>query len=197
MSPDPDPTADTAPDYLELRLVDFLRQVGEPTPAPSAGAAAATTVALAAGLTAMSAGLSGRQLSEAERIRDRALALKDEVQQLAQRDADSYAGVLEARARPADDPDRAAAVSEALSMASEVPLRIAELGTEVLDLAVSVAGDGNPNLRGDALTAGLLAQAAVRAAAALVALNLSDEHDPQRVRAGELVARARAVELTL
>jgi formiminotetrahydrofolate cyclodeaminase len=54
---------------------------------------------------------------------------------------------------------------------------------------------GNPNLRGDAMTACLLAQAAVHAAVTLVELNLPDDRDPRRVRATELAGAARSVSL--
>lgn len=184
------------PDYLELPLGDFLRRVAEAAPAPSAGAVAATTVALSAGLAAMSAGLSRSHLPDAQLLEARALELQDQVQWLAQRDAAAFGGVLSARALPRDDPERPAAVSAALSDASDVPLEIARLGAEVLDLAMAVARGGNPNLRGDALTACLLAQAGVRAATALVDLNLADEKDPKRKRAARLAAAAEGVQLS-
>ena len=184
------------PDYLELSLGDFLSQVAAPTPAPGAGAVAATTVGLAAGLTAMAAGLSSRHHAASEELRARALLLKARVQVLAKRDADAYAAVLAARALGADDPERPAAVRQALSDASDVPLEISALGREVLDLAMVIAQNGNPNLRGDALTACLLAQAGVRAAAALVELNLADDEDARRERAAEMTAGVGKVVLT-
>ena len=185
-----------AENFLEVPLGDFLDQVAAATPAPGAGAVAATSVALAAALTAMSAGLSSRHLAEAPSLRTRALELKEQVQQLAQRDADAYAAVLAAQALPADDPKRPATVHAALSDASDVPLQIAGLGAEVIDLAFMVAQHGNPNLHGDALTACLMAQAGVRAASALVELNLSDAGDPRRERAARLADRVCDVPLS-
>lgn len=176
----------TDPDYLDLSLADFLDRTAAPTPAPGAGAAAAMTVALAAGLTAMSAGLSTRQLPEADDLVARALELQERAKPLGGRDAEAYTAVLEALALPGEDPERDRAVAEALSRASDVPLEIAEIGTAVHELADDVAARGNPNLRGDALTAGLLAQAGVRAAAVLVDLNLAEVDDPRRARAAQL-----------
>jgi formiminotetrahydrofolate cyclodeaminase len=179
------------PDYLDLSLDDYLDRVAAATPAPGAGAVSATVVALAAGLAAMAAGLSGRQLSEADELAHRMRALQERVKPLAQRDADAYADVLAAQRLPRDDPGRSAAVREALSLAADVPLEIATTGVAVLDVAADVVRRGNPNLRGDALTACLLAQAGVQAATALVELNVPDGEDSRRVRASELADAAR------
>jgi formiminotetrahydrofolate cyclodeaminase len=144
----------------------------------------------------MSAGLSVRQLPEAEQLAAHARELQRQVKPLGTRDAEAYSEVLIAQALPRDDPGRPRAIREALSGAADVPLEIATVGAAVLELAAVVAERGNPNLRGDALTACLLAQAAVRAAATLVELNLSDSEDPRRVRAAELAAAALNVEAT-
>jgi len=185
----------TEPQYLDLRLAEYLDQVAAATAAPGAGAVAATTVALAAGLAAMAAGLSRRQLPEAGEVAARMKGLQEQVKPLAQADAAAYGGVLSAQSMPRDDPERSVAVHGALSRAADVPLEIAEAGMAVLDVAADVARRGNPNLRGDALTACLLAQAGVQAAAALVELNLSDDRDPRRARAAELAGVARAASL--
>ena len=189
------PAAPAAPDYLGLTVADYLDQVGAATAAPGAGAVSATAVALAAGLAAMAAGLSRRQLPEAEELAARMRGLQDRAKPLAQRDAAAYGEVLAAHRRQPGDPQRPTAVREALSRAADVPLEIAAVGVAVLDVAADVGRRGNPNLRGDALTACLLAQAAVRAAAALVELNLDDDADPRRVRAAELVGVARSATL--
>ena len=53
-----------------------------------------------------------------------------------------------------------------------MPLEIAGIGARVAQLAVRVAEDGNPNLRGDAVTGALLAAASARSAASLVDINV-------------------------
>jgi methenyltetrahydrofolate cyclohydrolase len=162
--------------YLDMPLGEFLAALAAAEPAPSGGGAAALSVALGAGLCAMSAGLSGRQLgaragglrADAERLRDRAASL-------IQADADAYAGVLTAR-RAGD----VAEVAAALAAATAVPMQIAELGAEVAALAGRLAADSNPSLRGDVITAALLARAGVAAAAALVHINLAEAPDDDR-----------------
>ena len=180
------------PELLDLTLADFLTRVAEPTPAPGAGAVSAAVVALAAGLAAMSAGLSTRRLPEAGDLAARALELQERARPLGQRDGEAYAGVLEAQRLPADHPDRPEALRAALSEATDVPLEIATIGAAVLDIAADVVRRGNPNLRGDALTACLMAQGAVRSAAVLVELNLADDpEDPRRKQAAALVDAVR------
>jgi len=56
-------------------------------------------------------------------------------------------------------------------------------------IAATLAADGNQALQGDALAAGLLAQAAARAAACLVRINLAAAPgDPRHARADALLA---------
>ncbi len=170
-SPGPD-------DYAGLPVGAFLDALAARAPAPAGGSAAALVLAQAAALCAKSARLSERQLSagraaeltqEAERIRGTAASLIDE-------DPRAYANVLKARRSRNDgqqDAAAAAGVAAALSAAADVPLQIVELAVPVSAIAATLAADGNQALRGDALTAGLLAQAAARAAACLVRINLT------------------------
>ena len=189
------PVALAETDYLGLSLDDFLEQVAAATPAPGAGAVSATVVALAAGLAAMAAGLSTRQLPDAGELAERMRRLQERVKPLAQRDAAAYGEVLSAHRAGLPGPERTGAVREALSRAADVPLEMATIGMSVLDVAADVARRGNPNLRGDALTACLLAQSAVEATTALVELNLPDPGDPRRVRAAALASAARTTSL--
>ena len=56
--------------------------------------------------------------------------------------------------------------------AAEPPLRIAEAGAEVAELAAALAVTGKASLAGDAMTGALLAEAAARAAARLAEMDL-------------------------
>jgi formiminotetrahydrofolate cyclodeaminase len=63
---------------------------------------------------------------------------------------------------------------------------------DVASLAAELVEHGNPNLRGDAATAALLAEAAVRATANLVEINLATREGDERIeRARELVEMSR------
>jgi formiminotetrahydrofolate cyclodeaminase len=88
-------------------------------------------------------------------------------------------------------PRRPPEVAAALSAACAVPMEVAEIGAEVAALAATIAGGGNPNVRGDAIAAALLAAAGSRAAAVLVRINLTGaEADARPARAERLAAEA-------
>ena len=182
------PENDTS-EYLDLPLREFLDLVASGGPAPGGGSVAAVTVALAAGLSGMAARLSADQLAAG--LADRADALRRRVEPLARADAESYRRVLDAYRLPrGPDPEtRRERVRDALSGAADVPLAVAEVGNEVAVIAARLVEEGNPNLEGDAVTAVLLAEAGVRAAAALVEINLSsaEMEDNRLGRANELV----------
>jgi len=175
-------TENSAPDYLNLPLGEFLDRVAAGSPAPGGGSVAAIAVALAAGLAGMAARLSSSQLAEAPDLARQADAARLRVAPLATADAESYGRVLDAYREP--DPEaRTARVRDALSGAADVPLAVAGAGSEVASIASRLAEEGNPNLEGDALAAALLAGAGVRAAAALVGINLSSANvDDDRLR---------------
>ncbi len=177
--------------YTWLPVGGFLDALAAGTPAPAAGSAAALVLAQAAALCAKSARLSARQLTAdragqltaaAEQARAEAAALIDE-------DARAFGAVIERSRRRAGQSAPGEGLTAALSRAADVPMRLVELAAPIAELAAALAAGGNPALRGDALTAGALAQAAARAAAALVRINLAGAAgDPRPARAEALLA---------
>lgn len=176
-------------DYLAMPLGSFLDAVAAAAPAPGAGAVSAVAVAMAAGLAAMAAGLSG-ELPEARRLAAQAEAVRARVAPLAAADAAAYTDVLTLLGRPKSEPGRQEDVRRALSRAADVPLEVAEAGARIVRVAEHLEQAGNPNLRGEARTARLLAAAAVRSAAILVELNLADAPDARVTRARSLADAA-------
>jgi len=177
--------------FLDVPVRGFLDQLAARTPAPGGGVAAAVTGAMAAGLVAMAARFSARQLPGASDLADQADELRHRLDQLADMDARAYAAVLEAFRLPAEadppgeaaqpgeaDPPgeaaqrREARRREALLGAALVPLEIAGIGARVAVMAARLAEAGNPNLRGDAVTGAVLAAASARSAASLVDINV-------------------------
>jgi methenyltetrahydrofolate cyclohydrolase len=186
------------PDYLGLPLGRFMELVASREPAPGGGASAAVTVALAAALSSMSARFSTGHLVEAPALTERAEQLRSEVMPLARADAAAYGRVLESYRgqREGDKEGRRRKIREALSEAASVPLAVAEIGAELVGIAVRLVREGNPNLRGDAVVAALLAEAGVRAAAKLVEINVAagGTDNGRLARASELVADAAAAQ---
>jgi formiminotetrahydrofolate cyclodeaminase len=182
--------------YLDLTLGEFLDHIAARQPAPGAGAAAAVAVAMAAGLVTMAARYSGERLEHAEDVAARAETLRLRVAPLAQADAGAYQRVIEAMALPSESGDKAGAsrrqaIRRALEGAADVPLEIAEIGADVAELAATVAERGNPNLRGDGITAGLLAASGTRSTAVLVGINVGDS-DERALQATRLAETATA-----
>jgi formiminotetrahydrofolate cyclodeaminase len=136
------------------------------------------------------------RFADAHDAAGRASALR--VQLLAAGDADlrSYQPVLEAMRLPAEDPGRDERLAGALSAASEAPLAVVRAAAEITELAASLAASGNASVRGDAIAGAMLAEAAVRAAARLVEINLDGRgDDPRLAEVAELRKRAaRALE---
>jgi methenyltetrahydrofolate cyclohydrolase len=186
----------TTSEYLDLPLNEFLELVASSGPAPGGGSVAAVAVALAAGLAGMAARLSTDQLADASELADRADASRRRVAPLARADSEAYGRVLDAYRLPRqpDSETRMKHLREALSGAADVPLAIAEAGSEVADIAARLVEEGNPNLRGDATAAVFLAEAGVRAATVLVEINLSSANveDDRSGRANELVDKTAA-----
>lgn len=152
------------------------------------------TGALAAALVAMAARFSAAQLPDAEPVAGRADGLRYQVAGLADQDAAAYQAVLDAYALPPDTPGRRERIRRALHRAATVPLEIAEVAARTGALAARLAAQGNPNLRGDAVTAAHLAEASARSAGALVGINVRLGGLPAELgsRAAAAVAAAEA-----
>ena len=180
----------SAGDLLDLSLREFLETVASEDPTPGGGSAAALAVAVSAGLTAMVARASvdwpeaSASVAQAERLRKR-------VAPLAQQDAQAYEEALVTMTLPerVEPTVRDMAVGAALTRAAAVPMAIAEAGADTAFLAALVADRGLAARRGDAVAAALLAEAGTRAAAALVAVNLTVQPGDERAKHAELLVK--------
>jgi len=175
-------------DYLDLPLSEFLDRMAAEDPTPAGGSAAAIGVAMASALIAKVARVStdwpdaGAVVAQADHLRRR-------IAPLAQSDAEAYEEALAALHLPDQlEPEvKSMALGQVLSRAAEIPLVIAEAGADVACLAAEVADRGAPDRRGDAIAAALIAEAAARAAANLVAVNLTVTPDDERMVRAEAV----------
>jgi formiminotetrahydrofolate cyclodeaminase len=177
--------------YADVPFEELLDTIAAETPAPGGGSVAAFVTEMAASLAAMAArfahdwdGAAGA-VAQAETLRHRAAPLAGE-------DAIAYETVLTAMRMPRElEPEvRNTLIGETLSRAADVPLQIAECAASVAELAAETAVSGNPNLRGDAAAAALLAASAARVAANLVEINLSTAEGDDRVELARAAVRS-------
>jgi formiminotetrahydrofolate cyclodeaminase len=107
----------------------------------------------------------------------------------------SYEPVLTAIRLPKGDETRDDQLEHALSAATEAPLEIARAAAEVAERAAQVTERSTPAVQGDAVAGVLLAEAATRATARLVEINLRGLPEDPRLdevaRLSERAAKAR------
>jgi formiminotetrahydrofolate cyclodeaminase len=189
--------------FDEMSLSLFLAELASAAPVPGGGTAAAIAGSLAAALAGMVIRLSlAKEAAPPARLHpwlNQADTARRRLLELAQADAEAYQSVLEAyrlpRETPADKAQRRAAVDEALQRAASVPLEVAGLAREVLELATCLEREGYRPAVTDARVAAALARASLEGALANVTVNLEsmregEVRDSLRKRAEVLGARA-------
>jgi len=171
-----------APSYLAMPLDGVLAAFADAGPAPGGGSAAVIAVALAAALCTMTARLSP-DLAGADAMAAETQSIRDDLAPLCDEDPRTYLRVIAAhRSPPTPDPAaRTNRITAALSEAAAMPMAVIEAGARLARLAAQLAEEGNPNLRGDAVAAAVLAGAGVEAAAALVRINLAGRPGDDRL----------------
>lgn len=188
-----------------ITVRDFVAEVATGSPTPGGGAAAAHAASLGAALGEMIARLTiGRERfkdvqAQVGDILSELSPLRERLARAATDDAVSFERVMEARRLPqrTDDErrERANKLEETLKGAATVPLEVAGLAVQVLELLETLAEIGNPNALADAATGAQLALAAVTAARYNVLVNVGELEDEEfatehRSRAGDLLERA-------
>ena len=157
----------------------FLGQLAARVPAPGGGATAALHAAQSAALIAMvarysdgaryDAGLMGRVVTEADRLRDEALTL-------AEADAEAFGAVSAAYQRPKETAEllqaRSAAIAEALIGAAGPPASVIRAALRLIELTAELLPAGNRNVITDVAAAAEAARAAAVTARVNIEVNL-------------------------
>ncbi|HRV71172.1 MAG TPA: cyclodeaminase/cyclohydrolase family protein [Thermovirgaceae bacterium] len=174
--------------FHEMKLTDFLEELGSSSPAPGGGSVAAVSGALGASLARMVANLTvGREkYAESEeamtRVRESAIKLAQDFLEQASEDTKAFTSFMKALSMPKNsDTEKSArkeAMQGALKMSTEVPLRILCLSRELSELCLTAAEMGNPNAITDAGVSALMAGSAAKGAALNAQVNLSSIDDP-------------------
>jgi methenyltetrahydrofolate cyclohydrolase len=176
----------------DLRTV--LDEVAGPSPAPGAGAVSGVVTAMAAGLIA-SAARRSPDWEEGRGVSAQAQALRSRVEKLAEANEEAYLEALAliegaSESDASDGGNRDEEIGKALDTAAELPLSIAECAYDVALLGCEAAMHAAPHGAEDACAAALLAEAAARAAAGLVAANLVSMPGDERVAHAHRLADA-------
>jgi methenyltetrahydrofolate cyclohydrolase len=180
--------------FADHSLSELVASVAARDPTPGAGPSLAWTCALAAALVEMVSAVSLGQDPESpgaiEARLARAHALRVGALSLADLDAAAYGEVLAVQ-RGREEPDRAQRLRRALAAAADPLVHIIETAREVAELAAGAVADARGSVRGEAMTALVLAESVARAGVPLVELNLAgDAQDPRRERVHEAATRA-------
>ena len=172
----------------------FLKELAAGESTPGGGAAAALTACQAAALLSMVLNFTvGRKKYAAveEELRGHLLrteGLRVDLLLLADKDAEAFGAVAACYTLPRSTEEEKAARTEAMQAALrgavEVPLTIAALCAELLELTPPIAEKGNANVVSDAATASHLAFAALHSALVNVNINLKFLKDDEFVKEG-------------
>ena len=159
---------------------------------PASGSASAAVIAISSSLLEKVARLSTAKWAGAGAALEKAHAVGLRADELVEADAVAYTSYVEAQrsAKALRDPERKRAMAPARAATVDVPLAIARLAAEAVELAVALAENGNPNLRADAMVAATLAAAAATSAARLIDVNLSGARDDRAAEADRLARSA-------
>ncbi|MFQ5811613.1 MAG: cyclodeaminase/cyclohydrolase family protein [Anaerolineae bacterium] len=180
----------------EKPVTTFLDELASSAPAPGGGSVAALSGALGAALVSMVCNLTvGKKKyadvqEDIEALLEKSETLRQELTDLLEEDVKAYTAYSKAAKMPRQTEEqkaeRSKARQEALKVATDVPLRIAEAAAKVMYLCRPAAEKGNVWAVSDAGVAVLMAEAALRSAALNVLINLGSLKDK------EFVAEKRA-----
>ena len=168
-------------------VTSFLDELASNAPAPGGGSVAAISGALGAALISMvcnltlgKKGYEGVQ-ADIEALLAQSEALRHDMVGLLEADVAAYTAYSQTAKMPKDTDEekavRAAAMQDALKNATMPPMHIAEAAIKIMDLCMPAAEKGNKWAVSDAGVAVLMAEAALRAAALNVLINLGTIKD--------------------
>lgn len=202
--------------FEDMKISEFLDLLASDAPAPGGGTVAALGGALGAALVSMVASLTiGKEKykdswAEMEAVRGQSEDLRAGFTKLMNEDTEAFNAFMGALKMPKDTDEqkaaRKAAMDEASKTATDVPLRTLEKCAELAGVAAKAVKYGNVNAVSDGGSAALLAEAAGKAAAYNVRINLpgiKDESFEADCRSrmadalGALLGTSKAVELEM
>ncbi len=187
----------------DLTVQELLSQIAAKTPAPGGGAVAPVVMALGAALGQMVLRFSEgkKSLAGHEELHREAIAAMEKFSNnaldLAEQDANAYSALNALWKLERDDPARKAQWADAVAAAIDAPMRVLVACNELLEMLDRLVGKTNKMLGSDLAIAAVLAEAAARAAAWNVRINLpllDDDDIVQRMRSDLTSAVSDAID---
>jgi len=168
--------------FEKMEIRAFIDELASDSPAPGGGSVAALCASLGSALVSMVANLTiGKEKYKEswqlmEDVVGKSESLRFQFVDLMNKDTESFNVFMAALKMPKATEDekcsRKKAMGEASKLATEIPLLTLESCVEMAELAYLAAKNGNTNTISDAGSAALIAEAAGRAAAYNVKINL-------------------------
>lgn len=185
-----------------MTCADFAEETASESPAPGGGSISAYMGALGAALATMVANLSAHKAGWDDRwdyfseYAERGHAIMDSLLALVDEDTAAFNRIMACFSMPKTTEEekrlRSEALQEATRYATEVPLRTMKESVRVFELALAMAGGGNPNSVSDAGVGALAARSAVLGACLNVKINAAGLKD--RALAERLIAEAEEIQ---
>ena len=197
---------------LEKNLKAFAEDTSSESPAPGGGSISAYAGALGAALSTMVANLSANKRGWDDRweefsgYADRGIALQTKLLALVDADTEAFNGIMDAYGMPKGTDSQKEARTEAIQAATkhaiDIPMEVAEIAYEAMEVAESMAQIGNPNSITDAGVGAMCLRTAVMGAVLNARVNAGDLEDKEYVertlkRCEELVNQAQAKEASV
>jgi len=180
---------------VSMNLAQFADTTASEAPAPGGGSIAAYAGALGVALSTMVANLSAHKRgwddrweefsAQAEHGQD----LMGQLLRLVDADTAAFDAIMAAygmpKANEAQQAQRHQAIQEATRHAIDIPMKVAQIAHDALELASDMAQDGNPNSVTDAGVGAMCLRTAVMGAVLNARINCGDLEDKAYVQAIE------------
>lgn len=172
---------------LDMTLLAFAEETASESPAPGGGSVAAYASTMGVALATMVANLSAHKRGWDERwavfskVAERGVQLQAQLAALVDADTAAFNQIMEAYGLPkATDNQqkvRHQAIQDATRHAIEIPLQVARLSMQAMEVASEMASIGNPNSITDAGVGAMAIRTGVKGAILNARVNLADLED--------------------
>lgn len=194
---------------LDMSLLAFAEETASESPAPGGGSVAAYASTMGVALATMVANLSAHKRGWDERwaafskVAERGVQLQAQLAALVDADTAAFNQIMEAYGLPkATDNQqkvRHQAIQDATRHAIEIPMQVARLSMQAMEVASEMASIGNPNSITDAGVGAMAIRTGVKGAILNARVNLADLEDVDfakrvRVECQELWSASEAAE---